>query len=447
MSVLGVEIAWALPARLRLVGVIVQVVDVLAQDTTQTSPATKMVLQWLKNLHTQQSHGKIDAFGLLKELGRVMEDAETQRPEAAASAKTSTELSTDLEMQVIEAARIISVQLDSQVLEKALIATVVTKDFHAARELVDDHELMSKFAAVSLPSAPQASVTQPQRQQLSPPRVIEVPDAMSPVPTYAGGSDNSPMVGQEEAMGNSQLDVEDTLAAMMEMGSEAFPEEEPLAAATVPPVCSAVVKVAASQQLRASPEAPTPNATPMEALCTYKPWTGKRKHEDIEEIVEDGFTPSPPSTQPRPATQPDRGFAPLQERSALPSSGRSFFDVRMPTQGQASSSSSGQAAAQPGNALFDDSPIRSTPLSQGVTRLAAPGQFRPEVFQDQEVPAAGSAGRTKWTSEEEQRLISGHERYGGRWEHIRTTCGLKHKFGTQIRDKWVNLVKTGRAKD
>jgi len=269
----------------------------------------------------------------------------------------------------------------------------------------------------------------------------------------AGGSD-SPMAGQE-ATANSQLDVDDTLAAMMEMGSEAFPEEEkkagisePSAAGSglIPPVFATFAKVPASQQARASPQCPAPVATPMEALCSYKPWAGKRKHEDIEEIVEGGFTQSPPSTQPRPAMQPDRGLAPLQDRNALPSSGRSFFDVRMPTQGQASSSSSGQAASS-GNALFDDSPIRSTPLSQGVTRVAPPGQFRPEVFQDKEVPPAGSAGRTRWTSEEEQRLIVGHEKYGTRWEHIRQTCGLKHKFGTQMRDKWVNLVKTGRVKE
>uniref|UniRef100_A0A7S1WD46 Myb-like domain-containing protein n=1 Tax=Alexandrium catenella TaxID=2925 RepID=A0A7S1WD46_ALECA len=52
-------------------------------------------------------------------------------------------------------------------------------------------------------------------------------------------------------------------------------------------------------------------------------------------------------------------------------------------------------------------------------------------------------GHSPWSEEEEVRLIEGYRRYGSAWERIRVTCDLSHRKGTQLREKWRNLVKAG----
>jgi len=52
-----------------------------------------------------------------------------------------------------------------------------------------------------------------------------------------------------------------------------------------------------------------------------------------------------------------------------------------------------------------------------------------------------------WTEEEELRLVEGHNLYDNRWELIRRKCGLSHRLGTQLREKWRNLVKAGHVRE
>jgi len=54
--------------------------------------------------------------------------------------------------------------------------------------------------------------------------------------------------------------------------------------------------------------------------------------------------------------------------------------------------------------------------------------------------------RKRWTNEEEDRLIEGQGQYGHKWEQIRMNCELQKFAGTQIRDKWVNLLKSDRVR-
>jgi len=51
------------------------------------------------------------------------------------------------------------------------------------------------------------------------------------------------------------------------------------------------------------------------------------------------------------------------------------------------------------------------------------------------------AERRQWTEEEERRLIDGHARYGNAWETIRAHCHLRHRTGSQCKDKWRNLQR------
>merc|ERR1712008_84950 len=51
-----------------------------------------------------------------------------------------------------------------------------------------------------------------------------------------------------------------------------------------------------------------------------------------------------------------------------------------------------------------------------------------------------------WTQTEEMRLKEGYARYGRKWELIRKSCGLRHRLGTQLREKWRNLVLAGEIK-
>jgi len=55
--------------------------------------------------------------------------------------------------------------------------------------------------------------------------------------------------------------------------------------------------------------------------------------------------------------------------------------------------------------------------------------------------------RVHWSPREEQLLIEGYRKYGPAWESIRNNCGLKDRKGTQLREKWVNMVKRGTVKE
>ncbi|CAE7390055.1 unnamed protein product [Symbiodinium pilosum] len=52
-----------------------------------------------------------------------------------------------------------------------------------------------------------------------------------------------------------------------------------------------------------------------------------------------------------------------------------------------------------------------------------------------------------WTEGEEQRLLEGFKKYGKQWSMISKCCGLRHRNGMQIKDKWRILKKNGLVHD
>jgi len=178
------------------------------------------VQQWILNVKREQALGKIDPLGLLSGLGCCMESKEATM-ESPFDGKRAGEL----EMQVVEAARTISLHLDYHVLEKALVATVVAKDFVQARRLIDELELLCKFLAVAdvevgcLGPSAEPSET----QAVGSPQHV---DRRRFDADAARGSDlmedvERPRLDADAARGSAVTeDVEDTLTAMMEMGAE-----------------------------------------------------------------------------------------------------------------------------------------------------------------------------------------------------------------------------------
>lgn len=386
MGVFGKAISWQLPARLRLVGVVVQVVDALANP--EMAPIViDAVQQWVLNVKREQALGKIDPLGLLSGLGCCMESKEATMESPFDGTRAG-----ELEMQVVEAARTISLHLDYHVLEKALVATVVAKDFVQARRLIDELELLCKFLAVADVEAPEPSET----QAVGSPQHV---DRRRFDADAARGSDlmedvERPRLDADVARGSTVTeDVEDTLTAMMEMGAEETQAEAVAAegspaeaeASMMPPIRSHGWASAASTQHHGE----------------------KRKCGAFDDVVEE-VDQSPPRGQV------------------------------VPSQSRASASC---------NPLFD-SPLRAvaSPLQQ-ASASSSLRQPRSQLFADSEVPQGVSVrGRVPWTMEEEQRLIDGYQRYGSRWEHIRQPCNLKHRTGTQLKDKITNLVKSGRVR-
>ena len=64
---------------------------------------------------------------------------------------------------------------------------------------------------------------------------------------------------------------------------------------------------------------------------------------------------------------------------------------------------------------------------------------------DRRVPVCRKA-YTKWTNQEEQNLTRGHNLYGNNWQLIQSSCHLASKDPVQLKDKWRNLVKAGKAR-
>jgi len=89
---------------------------------------------------------------------------------------------------------------------------------------------------------------------------------------------------------------------------------------------------------------------------------------------------------------------------------------------------------------FDD----VAPLCKRI-RSAAPVVSSLSSVSRSDVPME-RRGSNRWTQTEEMRLKEGYARYGRKWELIRNTCGLRHRLGTQLREKWRNLVLAGEIK-
>lgn len=386
MNVLGQAVDWELPARLRLVGVVVQVTDALP-NRVQTPGVRRAVLQWLANLKNRQAPQKMDALGLLGELGSCVEGAAT--PD---SATTPIVDSGDLEMQVVDAARALSLDLEPQVLEQALSSAVVAKDFNLAQKLLDELKLLFKFSVAS-EAAPESRAAATGMQS----GIASHESAHAAHTEVMHKSLDLDSGVLAEAASNAE-DVEETLAAMMEMGEEELPSEAKLS--------------------------PEPTSRPQQQLNqlslrdSFQLSGEKRKYEVIDDSIEDVL--SPPKAQ-----------AVLSHGHASSSSGNALFDD--PIFGS-------EVPSHSSTALFD-APVRSS----GLLSQPASSFGNSDPVTAAEVPE-GKRERVSWTTEEEQRLIEGHGRYGNRWENIRMKCGLKHRFATQIRDKWVNLLKSGRVK-
>lgn len=96
-------------------------------------------------------------------------------------------------------------------------------------------------------------------------------------------------------------------------------------------------------------------------------------------------------------------------------------------------------------AMIDDARSRRHDESRirGVVRSAAPAPPHQSSVLCGDVP--GTRAYTPWTDDEERRLIAGQKRYGNQWELIRKSCDLRHRFGTQLREKWRNLHRAGRV--
>jgi len=75
-------------------------------------------------------------------------------------------------------------------------------------------------------------------------------------------------------------------------------------------------------------------------------------------------------------------------------------------------------------------------------RSAAPAVAGPTSASHCDVPTA-RRGYLGWTRAEEKLLKEGYACYGRKWELIRGSCGLRHRLGTQLREKWRNLVLAG----
>jgi len=79
-----------------------------------------------------------------------------------------------------------------------------------------------------------------------------------------------------------------------------------------------------------------------------------------------------------------------------------------------------------------------------IVRSTAPhGRYKPNIFEDPLPPQIRK--NMSWSEEEEHKLVQGHRRHGNNWELIRQMCGLNHRLGTQLREKWRNLEKAGQV--
>lgn len=106
-----------------------------------------------------------------------------------------------------------------------------------------------------------------------------------------------------------------------------------------------------------------------------------------------------------------------------------------------------QPLSQQARALFE-APLqgfevrRSPQRAHARLRSAAPASAAASTVARRDVP-----GRERqyqpWSDEEEQRLLEGHRQYRNQWELIRHKFDLMHRLGTQLKDKYRNLVRAG----
>lgn len=143
---LGPACQWNLPARLRLVAIIVQVTELFNKVHVQLHAGL-----WVLKVRRQKYAHKIDALGLMGGLAKCLECSESPDLTAQEKAELASLSTEQLETEVVAAASIISSNLDYHCLEDRQILAVKAKEFKLAQAIITELELLWKFLQISAP--------------------------------------------------------------------------------------------------------------------------------------------------------------------------------------------------------------------------------------------------------------------------------------------------------
>lgn len=143
---LGPACQWNLPARLRLVAIIVQVTELFHKVHVQLHAGL-----WVLKVRRQKYAHKIDALGLMGGLAKCLECSESPDLTAQEKAELASLSTEQLETEVVAAASIISSNLEYHSLEDRHILAVKAKEFKLAETIIHELELLWKFLQISAP--------------------------------------------------------------------------------------------------------------------------------------------------------------------------------------------------------------------------------------------------------------------------------------------------------
>ncbi|CAE7191373.1 unnamed protein product, partial [Symbiodinium microadriaticum] len=139
------------------------------------------------------------------------------------------------------------------------------------------------------------------------------------------------------------------------------------------------------------------------------------KHAE-EDPIEDSQASTVPGEAPRPR--------PGESSKGSPSRGNSIFEA--PLASELPSLEEGLPGRRPGKRVHSFA----------------------QILEGDSFVAQGGAPKSRkeysaWTEGEEQRLLEGFRVYGKQWNMISKCCGLQHRSGMQIKDKWRILQRKG----
>ena len=159
------------------------------------------------------------------------------------------------------------------------------------------------------------------------------------------------------------------------------------------------------------------------------------KHAE-EDPIEIASKDSQASTVPG---EPSRPAESSEER------GLKRYKPGKPGQGEGSAD---QRPSRSGPNIFDDPLVSELPASEDGRRSNKRVHSFAQLLDGDTSVAQGGAPKLRkeysaWTEGEEQRLLEGFRIYGKQWNMISKSCGLQHRNGMQIKDKWRNLQKKG----
>jgi len=195
ISDLGPACQWDLPARLRLVAVVVQVTEVLDKVHVPV-----LVGLWILRVRRQKQAQKFDALGLMGDLSKCLECSESIPLTEQEKADLALLSSERLELNVVAAASTVSSHLDYYYLEDRLIHAIRSKEFKLAQAITHELELLWKFLQISVPKS-------------------------EPAPSDPSGL--LPANGDDDTLRDLlELSQDDTLEDMLELGGEGEDLEE-----------------------------------------------------------------------------------------------------------------------------------------------------------------------------------------------------------------------------